>query len=328
MREARIAKHVRAAALPTLVHTLAHTTFVQPSSKRNFMKSDSKNNGNVSNDKREAAAIVMTALRKFFFIGEDSFDRMPMVLEGLEMEKMVVDDWLIKKGEEGDKMYVIISGSLEVMNDDEVTVKIQLSHGDLVGEVALVYNEKRMASVRVKEAGTLFSLTRSHFRELQAMASTSSIVKRCTWLHSVVSLSGVSFFAVSRLAQGCREIVVEPGEVVVEEGRVCGQSILIEEGVLEVTSEKIKDVKLCYKVSESYGEESKEENGEIRDTSATELDTAEAVGSRVLAGAGSFFGEGLLQACAGLTSEWVPDEGGAIAPITVKNCSSFPVKCR
>ena len=57
-------------------------------------------------------------------------------------------------------MYVIISGVLEVMNDDECTVKIELSHGALVGEVALVYNEKRMASVRVKEEGELFSLSR------------------------------------------------------------------------------------------------------------------------------------------------------------------------
>jgi cAMP-dependent protein kinase regulator len=64
---------------------------------------------------------------------------------------MTRDDYLIRKGDEGDKMYVIISGTLEVMNEDEETVKIELSYGDLVGEVALVYNEKRMASVRVKE---------------------------------------------------------------------------------------------------------------------------------------------------------------------------------
>ena len=36
-----------------------------------------------------------------------------------------------------------------------------------MGEVALVYNEKRMASVRVKESGDLFSLSRIKFRELQ-----------------------------------------------------------------------------------------------------------------------------------------------------------------
>jgi hypothetical protein len=57
---------------------------------RNFMKfKHTDTNKNVfTPEKREAAAIVMTALRKFFFIGEDSFDRMPMVIEGLETEKV------------------------------------------------------------------------------------------------------------------------------------------------------------------------------------------------------------------------------------------------
>lgn len=131
------------------------------------LKKKAKGAENASKEKIEAGSIVMTAFRKFFFIGEDTFDRMPLVISALQLEHREQGEYMIRLGEEGDKMYVIMSGVYEVMMPDEETIKLELSHGDLVGEVALVYNEKRMASVRVKESGDLFSLSRIKFRELQ-----------------------------------------------------------------------------------------------------------------------------------------------------------------
>jgi len=101
---------------------------------------------------------------------------MPLVIDALVPEHKDKGDYMIKLGEEGDKMYVIMSGVYEVMMPDEETVKLELSHGDLVGEVALVYNEKRMASVRVKESGDLFSLSRLKFRELQVSGNINWFV--------------------------------------------------------------------------------------------------------------------------------------------------------
>ena len=77
--------------------------------------------------RKDGASIGMTAFRKFFFVGSDLFDRMPLIFDAIEPQKVEVGEVLIHKGEEGDKMYVIMSGILDVMQDDEETVKVQVS---------------------------------------------------------------------------------------------------------------------------------------------------------------------------------------------------------
>ena len=186
------------------------------------------------------------------------------------------------------------------MNDDEETVKIQLFHGDLVGEVSLVYNEKRMASVRVKEGGILFSLSRTKFKELQALASTASIVKRCTWLHRVPTLSAIGYFAISRLAQSyCKQHKIGPGETVFTEGTAWDERcVLVEGGELLITGEGVNV----------------EDKGYTGCTEVTE--------GGLLALQGSFFGDSPLRGKAGLSTSWGPD---GKAPFTVKNVSKSPV---
>mmetsp|Transcript_17257 Transcript_17257/g.34609 ORF Transcript_17257/g.34609 Transcript_17257/m.34609 type:complete len:795 (+) Transcript_17257:174-2558(+) len=246
--------------------------------------------------RKDAAGIVMTAFRKFFFVGSDLFDRMPLIFDAIEPLKVEAGDVLIQKGEEGDKMYVIMSGVLDVMMDDEETVKVQLFHGDLVGEVALVYNEKRMATVRVKEGGMLFSLSRASYKSLQAMASTSSIVKRCTWLHNVAALNQVGYFAVSRIAQTCCEVkTFEAGEVILKKGDVTTMCIMVEDGEVDVDAGDALPQGLFHFVSPPEGGAISEET------------------KAVVAGMGTFIGDGILMDAAGQSTSW----GDNVSPVTV-----------
>jgi len=277
----------------------------------NFMKQQNRaiTQKEIDPARRDAAAIVMTAFRKFFFIGSDLFDRAPLVMDAITPIKTKAGDFIIKKGDDGEEMFVIMRGILEVMNDDEETVKIQLFHGDLVGEVALVYNEKRMASVRVKEEGTLFSLSRTKFKELQALASTSSIVKRCTWLHRVPTLSQIGYFAISRLAQSyCKQQLVEPGKTIFTEGEAWeDKCILVEGGELHVTV-KAEGAKKEEMLEMFYNGEEKEGGEDFKGV--------------VVVGPGSFFGDAPLRGKAGLANSWGKD---GKYPLTLKNASKGPV---
>ncbi len=295
---------------------------------RNFMKPQLLPAQSATGERREAAAIVMTAFRKFFFIGEDTFDRMPMVLDAIQSRKVAAGELLIKKGEDGDKMYVIMSGVLEVMKDDEETVKIELVHGDLVGEVALVYNEKRMATVRVKESGVLYSLERAKFRELQAMASTASIVKRGTWLHAATTLSAVEYFPLSRLAQTVDHYEVAPGEVLIREGEVTDRCILLESGKVAVDGGEGDEYSCFFPATIELEPAIGKSQSEERPASQTGVDGGDAGAAKVVeAVAGSFFGDGLLRAVAGLPTPWIREGEGAMSPITVVNRSDKSVSC-
>jgi voltage-gated potassium channel len=74
-------------------------------------------------------------------------------------------EYVIRQGEYGDSMYFITSGSLAILVDEhEVAV---LGGGSVVGETALVKEERRNASVRATTYGTGYQLAKHDFTELR-----------------------------------------------------------------------------------------------------------------------------------------------------------------
>ena len=63
------------------------------------------------------------------------------------------DETIFLQGENGDCVYIIISGSVEISRKTETTKDIvtQMSSGDILGEMALLSNEPRCASATAKE---------------------------------------------------------------------------------------------------------------------------------------------------------------------------------
>jgi NTE family protein len=78
-------------------------------------------------------------------------------------------EWLFRQGDSGDSLYVVRSGSLEaVVETPEPAVVRVLGRGAIVGELALLTESTRSASVRARRDSELLELTRSDFGELLA----------------------------------------------------------------------------------------------------------------------------------------------------------------
>ncbi|UPR00889.1 cyclic nucleotide-binding domain-containing protein [Chloropicon primus] len=75
------------------------------------------------------------------------------------------DDYIIRDGEVGNEMYFLLKGHVQVM-DPEGGIIASLPAGSFFGEMALVYNEKRNASVRSSNTCELLVLTRKAFEEV------------------------------------------------------------------------------------------------------------------------------------------------------------------
>ncbi len=94
------------------------------------------------------------------------------------LEPVIVDsgDWLMRKGDPGDALYIIDSGRLEVvlgehegvdlLDDPDVRVLRVLGRGATVGELALITGDPRSASVRASRDSTLFRLDYEDFNRL------------------------------------------------------------------------------------------------------------------------------------------------------------------
>src|SRR3954462_12379506 len=74
-------------------------------------------------------------------------------------------DWLFRQGEPGDALYVVLTGRLEIVIEGPLETKVirVLGRGDSVGELALLTESPRSASVRARRDSELLLVTREHF---------------------------------------------------------------------------------------------------------------------------------------------------------------------
>ncbi|MFP5343307.1 MAG: cyclic nucleotide-binding domain-containing protein [Candidatus Limnocylindria bacterium] len=81
------------------------------------------------------------------------------------------DAWLIREGDQGDEFLIIDDGRIEV-SQAGATIR-EMGPGSGVGEIALLYDVPRTASVRAIEEVRAFGLGRTDF--LQAVASEATV---------------------------------------------------------------------------------------------------------------------------------------------------------
>lgn len=70
-------------------------------------------------------------------------------------------DIIFKEGDEGNKMYFVIQGNLEVLSSDKTIA--ELKSGDFFGEIALFRNSKRNATIKAKSYCDLYYLHKNAF---------------------------------------------------------------------------------------------------------------------------------------------------------------------
>jgi voltage-gated potassium channel len=88
----------------------------------------------------------------------------------LQMRSVVYTpgDYVVRAGDAGRDMYFISRGTLEVVAKDGTTVYTMLRDGDFFGEIALLLNQPRSASVRAVDYCDLYRLEKDHFDRVLA----------------------------------------------------------------------------------------------------------------------------------------------------------------
>ena len=105
---------------------------------------------------------------------------------------------IVRQGEPGDCMFVVQSGTVEVLREDdgETTVLAELGPNDFFGEMSLFEHEPRSATVRAKRNARVLTVDRKTlFRRIQSDPSLALNLLR-TMSHRIRALD-------RRLAAAC-----------------------------------------------------------------------------------------------------------------------------
>lgn len=91
--------------------------------------------------------------------------------EGLLERHFRAGEYVFRQGDQGDRIYVLKHGEVEVVREDPEkgeTVIARLQEGDYFGEMALLSDAPRSASIRAAGEVTTLSIERQEFYELYA----------------------------------------------------------------------------------------------------------------------------------------------------------------
>lgn len=107
-------------------------------------------------------------LRKIPLFSEMSEDDLWQLCGLIETVNIAAGDLLFEEESRGDRAYVIQEGELEVVKrgaDGEMLLAVR-SEGEVIGEMALLEENPRMASVRARTDSTLFAITKEELDSL------------------------------------------------------------------------------------------------------------------------------------------------------------------
>jgi cAMP-dependent protein kinase regulator len=97
----------------------------------------------------------------------------------MEIKNYKEGQQVITQGEDGGELFIVGSGKLSCSKkfpgNEEDTFLLEYSKGDVFGELALMYNAPRAASIKAKEESTLYGLDRDTFN---AIVKRNAIVNR------------------------------------------------------------------------------------------------------------------------------------------------------
>lgn len=133
---------------------------------------------------------------------------------------------VITQNDKGDKLFVVESGTLictKKLYDrdgdeiEELFLKTYES-GEVFGELALLYNAPRAASIKATSDCILYALDRCTFNSIVRESSIKRKERYDTFLKSVPLLSSLDYYKLSQLADVIKEEVFEANDVIIKQG--------------------------------------------------------------------------------------------------------------
>ena len=143
-----------------------------------------------------------------------------IVIDAMEECKVQQDQQVIKEGDKGDLLYVVEEGKLDcfkLIEGEQKKIK-EYEPGEAFGELALLYNAPRAATITATQDCLLWQLDRSTFNHIVKDAAQTKRNKYEDFLQTVPVLQSLDHYERSKIADVIKEQSFTEGQNVITEG--------------------------------------------------------------------------------------------------------------
>ena len=181
----------------------------------------------------------------------------------MEERKVEPGHVVINQGEDGSELFVVESGQLSCFRlfagRAEPTFLKHYQAGDAFGELALLYNAPRAATIKADAEALLWVLDRETFNHIVKDSSRTRREKYEAFLTKVKILESMEPYERSVLSDAFVEERFKKGDAIIKQGEEGNKFYLVEDGELVATiamdgsHEEAKEV-MHYKPGDYFGE--------------------------------------------------------------------------
>eukprot|EP00930_Biecheleria_cincta_P105862 TRINITY_DN9890_c0_g1_i1.p1 TRINITY_DN9890_c0_g1~~TRINITY_DN9890_c0_g1_i1.p1 ORF type:complete len:401 (+),score=93.13 TRINITY_DN9890_c0_g1_i1:163-1365(+) len=186
----------------------------------------------INKDDSQIQRLKICLVKSFLFSSLEDQD-LSIVIGAMQEVTVAARQQIINQGDTGDFLFVVESGKLDCVikqpDGSEVCVKTCES-GDVFGELALLYNCPRAASVLAKADCVLWQLDRNTFNYIVKDAAEKKRQRYDRFLSKVPLLSSMDASERSQLADALRIERFTNGSVIVSQGEIGKKFYILETG--------------------------------------------------------------------------------------------------
>lgn len=209
---------------------------------------------------QQVQKIQMTLMKSFMFNSLEKHDQ-NIIVGAMKIQLFKNGDTVIKQGDDGDELFIIGSGKLRCCkklndNPEEVFLK-NYEPGEVFGELALLYNAPRAASVYAEDNCELYSLDRDTFNHIVKNSTIQRRQKYEEFIQKIEILKDLDSYERQKICDCLTTEEFKKGDFVIKEGEEGYRFYLVQQGTAEAVklatqghSERVFE----YKENDYFGE--------------------------------------------------------------------------
>ncbi|XP_028398414.1 cAMP-dependent protein kinase type II-alpha regulatory subunit-like isoform X2 [Dendronephthya gigantea] len=163
-------------------------------------------------------------------------EELTRVLDAMFEKKVTPDEHVIDQGDDGDNFYVVDSGTYDIfvkIDGADKNVGNYINKGSF-GELALMYNTPRAATIVATSDGILWALDRVTFRKIVLRAASKKRKAYEALIEKVPMLSEINMSEKMNLADALESKTYDDGECIIKQGDEAEFMYFVEKGVVSI----------------------------------------------------------------------------------------------
>lgn len=177
--------------------------------------------------------LIKEALTENDFLTNLSTSQMREVVDYMELQKVPAGSYVIREGDSGSHLYVSMEGEYEVIKEGKVLGRLGV--GKAFGELAILYNCKRTASIKAITEGEVWALERTVFQQIMMATGMQKLQEQLKFLRTVPLLSTMTDDQLLRLSNAFEMTTFPKGSYIIRQGTSGDTFYIISEGKVKVT---------------------------------------------------------------------------------------------